>query len=35
MLMCFSGTEAVARIYCEAPSHPELDGLVRASRSFV
>lgn len=34
-LVRLSGTEPVARIYCEAPSHVELDDLVAASRTFV
>jgi cell division protein FtsB len=29
------GTEPVARIYCAAPSQPELDEMVKTSRSFV
>ena len=35
MLVRLSGTEPVARIYCEAQSQPELDRLVESSRSFV
>ncbi|HEV2424626.1 MAG TPA: phosphoglucomutase/phosphomannomutase family protein [Terriglobia bacterium] len=35
MLVRLSGTEPVARIYCEAPSHIELDALVNASKVFV
>lgn len=34
-LVRLSGTEPVARIYCEAPSHVELDSLVSAAQSFV
>ena len=34
-LVRLSGTEPVARIYCEAPSHAELDDLVHASQNFV
>jgi len=34
-LVRLSGTEPVARIYCEAPSHIELDDLVHACQSFV
>jgi alpha-D-glucose phosphate-specific phosphoglucomutase len=34
-LVRLSGTEPVARIYCEAPSHVELEDLVHASQSFV
>ncbi len=35
MLVRLSGTEPVARIYCEAPSHIELDDLVHSSQAFV
>ncbi len=35
LLVRLSGTEPVARIYCEAPSHVELDDLVHASQEFV
>jgi len=35
MLVRLSGTEPVARIYCEAPSHVELDALVHACQAFV
>jgi phosphoglucomutase len=35
VLMRPSGTEPVVRVYCEAPTQPELDRLVAAAKAFV
>jgi alpha-D-glucose phosphate-specific phosphoglucomutase len=34
-LLRLSGTEPVVRIYCEAPSHTELEGLLQTAQAFV
>jgi phosphomannomutase len=35
VLMRLSGTEPVVRVYCEAPSQPDLDRLAESAKAFV